>query len=53
MLIIDAKRPPEWVKAVTDPKQVAETLRAYADTACPVSWDVFDAILNPGEVMLP
>ena len=52
VILIDAKRPPEWVKTVTDPKQVAESLGFKPDTVRPVSWDVFDAILTPGEVML-
>jgi len=52
VILIDAKRPPEWVKAATNPKQVAEGLGFKPDTVCPVSWDVFDAVLTPGEVML-
>ena len=40
------------VKAATDPKQLAEDLGFKPDTARPVSWDVFDAVLTPGEVIL-
>jgi heme-degrading monooxygenase HmoA len=50
--LIDAKRSPEWFKAATDPKQVAEGRGFRPDIACPVSWDVFDAVLTPGEVIL-
>ena len=50
--LIDAKRPPDWVKAATDPKQVAEGLGFKPDTVNPVSWDVFDAVLTPGEVLV-
>jgi heme-degrading monooxygenase HmoA len=50
--LIDAKRAPEWVKAAADPKQVAEGLGFKLGTVHPVSWDVFDAVLAPGEVMV-
>ena len=50
--LIDANWSPERVKAATDPKQLAEDLGFKPDTARPVSWDVFDAVLTPGEVIL-
>jgi heme-degrading monooxygenase HmoA len=46
---IDGNRPPECVKAA---KEVAEDLGFKPDVVRPVSWDVFDAVLTPGEVIV-
>jgi heme-degrading monooxygenase HmoA len=49
--LIDAKRPPEWVKTAKS-DGVARWLGL--DPAAPglVLWDVFDAVLTPGDVIL-
>jgi heme-degrading monooxygenase HmoA len=49
--LIDAERSPELVKAA-DPKQVAATVGFMPDAACPTSWDVLEAVLSPGEVIV-
>lgn len=49
--LIDAKRPPDWVKA-TEPADVAKWLGLAPDASGLVGWDVFDAILTPGDIML-
>jgi hypothetical protein len=51
VILIDAKRPPEWVETVT-PEQVAQWLGLETGAAGLVSWDVFDAVLAPGEIIL-
>jgi heme-degrading monooxygenase HmoA len=49
--LIDAKRPPEWVKQAS-PDDVAEWLGFAADAQGLVAWDVFDAVLTPGDTIL-
>jgi heme-degrading monooxygenase HmoA len=49
--LIDAKQPPERVKTAT-PEQVAQWLVFEAGASGLVSWDVFDAVLSPGEIIL-
>jgi len=49
--LIDAKRPPEWVKG-TDSADVARWLGLAADASALVAWDVFDAVLTPGDIIL-
>ena len=49
--LIDAKRPPEWVKEAS-PDDVAKWLGLAPDASGLVAWDVFDAVLTPGDVML-
>jgi heme-degrading monooxygenase HmoA len=49
--LIDAKRPAEWVKGAT-PEEVAKWLGLAADAPGLVAWDVFDAVLTPGDIML-
>jgi heme-degrading monooxygenase HmoA len=49
--LIDAKRPPEWVKA-TKPDDVAKWLGLAPNAAGLIAWDVFDAVLTPGDIML-
>jgi heme-degrading monooxygenase HmoA len=49
--LIDAKQPPEWVKK-TNPEDVAKWLGLAPDAAGLVAWDVFDAVLTPGNIIL-
>jgi heme-degrading monooxygenase HmoA len=49
--LIDARRPAEWV-ANASPEQVAKWLGLAPDTSRLVSWDVFDAVLTPGDIIL-
>lgn len=49
--LIDAKRLPGWVAGST-PGEVARWLGLALDAAGLVAWDVFDAILAPGNVIL-
>lgn len=49
--LIDAKRPPEWVSQ-TKPDDVAKWLGLAPDALGLVAWDVFDAILTPGDIIL-
>ena len=48
--LIDAKRPGDWVEK-TDPQQVAAWLGLQSDAAGLVAWDVFDAVLTPGDII--
>jgi heme-degrading monooxygenase HmoA len=49
--LIDAKRPPEWVKA-TKAVEVATWLGLSPDASGLIAWDVFDAVLTPGDIIL-
>jgi heme-degrading monooxygenase HmoA len=49
--LVDAKRPSEWVKQ-TSPDAVARSLGLAPHAAGLVAWDVFDAVLTPGDVIL-
>src|SRR5882757_9650634 len=49
--LIDAKRPPDWVKQ-TNPDDVAKWLGFAPDAPGLVGWDVFDAVLTPGDIIL-
>lgn len=49
--LIDARRPASWIKHAT-PGQVAEWLGLKSDAKGLVVWDVFDAVLTPGDVIL-
>jgi heme-degrading monooxygenase HmoA len=49
--LIDGKRPAEWVKQA-EPDEVAEWLGLRTSTADLAGWDVFDAVLTPGDVVL-
>jgi hypothetical protein len=49
--LIDAQRPPEWVKK-TAPEDVAKWLGLAPQASGLVSWDVFDAVLTPGDTIL-
>jgi len=49
--LIDAKRPADWVKETT-PGQIAASLGLRSDAPGLVAWDIFDAVLTPGDVIL-
>jgi heme-degrading monooxygenase HmoA len=49
--LIDARRPPEWVEQ-TGPDQVAKWLGLAPEAEGLIAWDVFDAVLTPGDVIL-
>lgn len=49
--LIDAKRPPAWVKE-TSPEEVAKWLGLVPNGSGLISWDVFDAVLTPGDIIL-
>jgi heme-degrading monooxygenase HmoA len=49
--LVDARRPPEWVKAAGS-DQVATWLGLAPEAAGLASWDVFDAVLTPGDIIL-
>jgi heme-degrading monooxygenase HmoA len=49
--LIDAKRSPEWVKA-NSPDYIANWLGFAPDAPGLIAWDVFDAVLTPGELIL-
>jgi len=51
VMLIDGRRPAEWVgKAAAG--QVAEWLGLQRDVRGLVAWDVFDAVLTPGDIIL-
>lgn len=49
--LVDAKRPPEWIKA-TQPRDVAIWLGLDANAPGLIAWDVFEAVLTPGDIIL-
>jgi heme-degrading monooxygenase HmoA len=49
--LIDADRPPEWVEQ-TGPDDIAKWLGLPAHASGLVVWDVFDAVLTPGDIIL-
>jgi heme-degrading monooxygenase HmoA len=49
--LIDARRPAEWMKR-SPSDDVAKRLGLAPDAAGLVAWDVFDAVLTPGDVIL-
>jgi heme-degrading monooxygenase HmoA len=49
--LIDGKRTADWVKT-TDAQRVAEWLSLKTNAKGLVAWDVFDAVLTPGDVIL-
>jgi len=51
VILIDGKRPSEWVKN-TRADDVAKWLGLPSKAEALVSWDVFDAVLTPGNVIL-
>ena len=51
VVLVDAKQPADKVKE-TPPEEIAASLGLRTDAAGLVAWDMFDAILTPGDVML-
>jgi heme-degrading monooxygenase HmoA len=51
IVLIDGKRTSEWVKN-TSADNVARSLGLPAKAETLVSWDVFDAVLTPGDIIL-
>ena len=51
IVLIDAQRDADWVKQA-GARQVAGALGLREDAAGLVSWDAFDAVLTPGDVIL-
>jgi heme-degrading monooxygenase HmoA len=49
--LIDARRPPDWVTN-TPPEAAAQWLGLAPGAAGLVAWDVFDAVLAPGDIVL-
>jgi hypothetical protein len=49
--LIDAKREPDTVKAAK-PEELGKSLGLAADAPGLIGWDVFDAVLTPGDVIL-
>jgi heme-degrading monooxygenase HmoA len=49
--LIDGKRPPEWVKN-TKPEDVAKWLGLPSKPEGLGGWDVFEAVLTPGDIIL-
>jgi heme-degrading monooxygenase HmoA len=49
--LIDAQRPADWVKK-TSPNEVATWLGLAPQAPGLVAWDVFDAVLTPGDIIL-
>ena len=49
--LIDAKRPADWVQK-TSPQEVATWLGLAPTAPGLVAWDVFDAVLTPGDIIL-
>ena len=49
--LIDAKRPPDWV-VNAKAEDVAAWLGLRPDAAGLIFWDVFDAVLTPGDIIL-
>ncbi|MEH2513479.1 heme-degrading monooxygenase HmoA [Nitrobacteraceae bacterium AZCC 1564] len=49
--LIDASRPPAWVKA-TSANEIATALGLETGAGGLVAWDVFEAVLTPGDVIL-
>jgi heme-degrading monooxygenase HmoA len=51
VILIDGKRPSEWIKKARA-EDVANWLGLPSKVDALVSWDVFDAVLTPGDVIL-
>jgi heme-degrading monooxygenase HmoA len=49
--LIDAKRSPQLAET-SDPLEIARYLRVDRQAAGLISWDVFDAVLTPGDLIL-
>src|SRR5262249_39738616 len=51
LMVIDGARPPDWVRA-SSPQDVAAWLGLPSQGWGALAWDVFEAILTPGDVIL-
>lgn len=51
VILIDGRGPSEWVKAAR-PGDVAKWLGLDTSTEGLVDWDVFDAVLTPGDIIM-
>src|ERR1051326_5729783 len=51
VVLVDGRRPPEWVKN-TKPEEVAGWLGLNPNADGLAGWDVFEAVLTPGDVIL-
>ena len=51
VVMVDAQRPTDWVESAA-PQDVARWLGHDALAEGLVAWDIFDAILTPGDIML-
>src|SRR5215470_2098397 len=51
LILINGTRPVEWVKN-TNAEDVAEWLGLRSSAEGLAGWDVFDAVLNPGDIIL-
>jgi heme-degrading monooxygenase HmoA len=51
VILIDGKRPSEWVKS-TSAEDLAKSCGLPSKAEALVGWDVFDAVLTPGDVIL-
>jgi hypothetical protein len=49
--LIDSRRPADWVKQAA-PEDVARWLGLAPKVPGLVSWDVFDAVLSPGDIIV-
>jgi len=49
--LVDARRPPEWVSQ-SKAEEVATWLGLVPKASGLVAWDVFDAVLTPGDIIL-
>ncbi len=49
--LVDARRPPKWVSQAK-PDDVAKWLGLVPDAPGRCAWDVFDAVLTPGDIIL-
>jgi heme-degrading monooxygenase HmoA len=49
--LVDAQRSPDWVTS-SSPEEVAAWLGLRSDEEGLLSWDVFDAVLTPGDVIV-
>lgn len=49
--LIDGKRPPEWLNKIK-PDDVALWLGLAPESPGLVAWDIFDAVLTPGDIIL-
>lgn len=51
VILIDGRRPPEWAERTTA-ERVAGWLGLKSNSRGLVAWDIFDAVLTPGDIIL-